>query len=453
MEVCRVEGTRVAGEGDTRGARDLLAGLVGRPLQTISGARNQVLEVGDDNVVVATARSPRGQLVPIASVQDALDRIQATGELQIDPPTVGYRSAFVGAVLRTLPNARIEHEPQRILLRRSSPIWDVPVGACLSRSNRKARFGGSVYGGIEPSAISPNVFLYSDPSRGEAYGYNYDGWADGGRLFLYTGEGREGDQLMSHGNRAILEHRKQGRALRLFVADGQIAGTAQRQQRYVGEFEVDRNKPYSLEDAPDENGEDRTVFVFRLRPVGGALRREDDQSIFPDCGSDGAASLVPVEKNADTAFDVSARSGTTATRREGELVDRFIAWSGPTELFRRWCLRPPGELSPILTDIYSETQNVLYEAKGTTTRNAMRTAIGQLLDYRRHIDRDGLRLAVLLPLAPSDDLIDFATGLGIAVVAERSGGGFETIEPRWRATKGRGRLGDRKMAAEVRKMA
>jgi hypothetical protein len=414
-----------------RDARDLLVGLVGRPLQTIGGASNRVLEVRDDDVVVATARSPDGRPVPLVWVQDALDLIQATGELQIDPPTVGYRSAFVGAVLRTLPNAHIERDPQRILLSRTSAVWDLPIGARLSRSERSARFGGATQGGIQPSARSPNIFLYSDPSRGEAYGYNYDGWADDGRVFLYTGEGREGDQLMSYGNRAILEHRKRGRALRLFVADGQVAGTAQRQQRYVGEFEIDQNEPYSREDAPDENGEERTVFVFRLRSVGEALRREDDRSTFPDINTDTAvASLVPVERNAGASFDVSAREGTTATRREGELVDRYTAWSGPAETFSRWRLRPPGELRSLLTDIYSETQNVLYEAKGSATRRAMRTAIGQLLDYRRHIDRDGLRLAVLLPHLPSDDLIDLATGLGIAVVFEQPGGGFETVEPR-----------------------
>jgi hypothetical protein len=164
--------------------------------------------------------------------------------------------------------------------------------------------------------------------------------------------------------------------------------------------------------------------------VGEALHREGDQSVFPDVAAAAAASLVPIEENAETSFDVSAREGTTATRREGELVDRYIAWSGRAATFSRWRLRPPGELRPLLTDIYSETQNVLYEAKGNATRNAMRTAIGQLLDYRRHIDRTDLRLAVLLPHLPSDDLIDFATGLGIAVVAEQPGGGFETVEPR-----------------------
>jgi hypothetical protein len=425
---------RVAGATETRDARTLLADLVGQPLWTISGRPNEILELRDQEVVVATDRSPAGTSLPVAWVQDALDRIQATGELQIDPPSVGYRSAFIGAVLRTLPNARTEHDPQRVLLGRSPEDWDLPVGALLTRSERKARFGGALYGGIEPSASSPNVFLYSDPSRGEAYGYGYDGWVDDGRLFLYTGEGREGDQPMSHGNRAILQHREQGRTLRLFVADGQVAGTGQRQQRYVGEFEVDQQKPYLSEDAPDENAEDRTVFVFRLRPVGEALRRDSDQCVFLNSGANAAASLVPVEENVETSFSVSPRGRTTATRREGELVDRYIEWSGPAETFSRWRLRPPGELRSLLTDIYSETQNVLYEAKGTATRGAVRTAVGQLLDYRRHIDQVDLRLAVLLPHFPSEDLIDFVTGVGIVVVAEQPGGGFETVESRVAST-------------------
>jgi hypothetical protein len=296
--------------------------------------------------------------------------------------------------------------------------------ALLSRAERKARFGG-----IEPSSSSPNVFLYSDPSRGEAYGYSYDGWADDGRMFLYTGEGRVGDQPMNHGNRAILEHRDRGRSLRLFVADGLVGGTAQRNQRYIGEFEIDHANPYSLQEAPDANGENRTVFVFRLRSVGEALRRDSDESAVSNAEPEGSASLIAVEENIGSSFEVAPQEGTTATRRESELVDRYITWTGPGRVFGRWKLRVPDELRPLLTDIYDETENILYEAKGTATRIAIRMAIGQLLDYRRHIDRHGMHLAILLPHRPSEDLIELATGLGIAVVAEKDCGGFESIKP------------------------
>jgi hypothetical protein len=249
-------------------------------------------------------------------------------------------------------------------------------------------------------------------------------------MFLYTGEGRVGDQPMKHGNRSILEHRDRGRSLRLFVADGLVEGTAQRNQLYIGEFAIDHANPYSLQEAPDANGENRTVFVFRLRSDGEALRRDSDESAVSDAEPEGSAALVAVEENIGTSFEVAPREGTTATRREGELVDRYITWMGPGHVFGRWKLRAPDELRPLLTDIYDETENILYEAKGTATRVAIRMAIGQLLDYRRHIDRQDVRLAILLPHRPSEDLVEFAIGLGIAVVAEEDRGGFESIEPR-----------------------
>ena len=51
---------------------------------------------------MATARSPTGQPVPIAWVQHALDRLAADGEIEISVESVGYRSAFIGAVLGAL---------------------------------------------------------------------------------------------------------------------------------------------------------------------------------------------------------------------------------------------------------------------------------------------------------------------------------------------------------------
>jgi hypothetical protein len=95
-----------------------------------------------------------------------------------------------------------------------------PVWTLLSRRARSERYGGGLYGGIEPSATTPNVFLYSDPTAGTAYGYNYDGWSEDGTVFLCTGEGCAGQQKMRDGNLAVLRHSKDGRSLRLFVADG-----------------------------------------------------------------------------------------------------------------------------------------------------------------------------------------------------------------------------------------
>ncbi|MFF4197862.1 hypothetical protein [Nonomuraea sp. NPDC001831] len=157
--------------------------------------------------------------------------------------------------------------------------WHTQVGDLLTRDERMALYGGAKYGGIEPSRKTDNVFIYSDPSRGEAYGYNFDGWNHDGSVFLYTGDGRVGDQQMRDGNLSIAEHRAQQRVLRVFIADGVVPGTNTKTHRYIGSFELDRERPYFHEEAPDENGEMRTVYVFRLIPIGEVLRRDSDKSL------------------------------------------------------------------------------------------------------------------------------------------------------------------------------
>ena len=103
----------------------------------------------------------------------------------------------------------------------SAPAWTLQPGASIKRRELHQLFGGGWQGGISSSATSPNVFLFSDPDSGEAHGY-IDTWKDDG-CFHYTGEGQCGDQEMVRGNRAILDASKEGRALRVFFADGPTA--------------------------------------------------------------------------------------------------------------------------------------------------------------------------------------------------------------------------------------
>ena len=95
-----VAGCTVVGVTD---ARTFLRSLVDRPLTTVTGRPNRVLRVEGDHVIVWTTRSPSGQPVPIAWVQDALDRLERDGEIEISVESVRYRSAFVGAALLALP--------------------------------------------------------------------------------------------------------------------------------------------------------------------------------------------------------------------------------------------------------------------------------------------------------------------------------------------------------------
>jgi hypothetical protein len=70
---------------------------------------------------------------------------------------------------------------------------------------------------------------------------------------------------MTKGNLAILNHRADGRALRVFQG---ATGAVQ----YVGEFVLDELEPYTVETAPSTGtGPPRQVFRFHLLPIDRAI--------------------------------------------------------------------------------------------------------------------------------------------------------------------------------------
>jgi hypothetical protein len=81
--------------------------LVDAELRTATGRPNRLLRVGSDDLIVATSKSPLGRGVPIAWVESAVHRLRSDGVTTIDVATLGYRSAFIGAVLLTIPGATL----------------------------------------------------------------------------------------------------------------------------------------------------------------------------------------------------------------------------------------------------------------------------------------------------------------------------------------------------------
>ncbi|MEV6812386.1 hypothetical protein [Micromonospora sp. NPDC051296] len=92
-------------------AVELLRVLIGVPLLTVKGQTNKILAVQPPNVIVATEASPAGQPVPIAWVENALQLLRTEGSVTIHPDQIGYRSAFIGAVLLKLPYAQATGSP------------------------------------------------------------------------------------------------------------------------------------------------------------------------------------------------------------------------------------------------------------------------------------------------------------------------------------------------------
>jgi hypothetical protein len=284
-------------------------------------------------------------------------------------------------------------------------VISLTPGDRIRRTDLHAQYGGRRQGGISPSKVSDNVFLITDPDRGEQHGYVYDGTRDDG-YFHYTGEGQYGDQQMVQGNRAVRDHKAEGRDLQLFSADGTEL-TYIGQYAYVSDYTAD---------APETNhGPLRSVIVFRLEQLQG-VSPGPNRSKLDRLPTD-PVTEIPVEQTiTESTLIEGEREPYTAERREQKLVREFLAsLEHQGHAVCRLQLRPAGEPAPIFCDLFDKTTNTLYEAKGTVARQAIRMAIGQLADYTRLVQPTP-RKVLLVPQQPREDLCNLLKGEGIAVV-------------------------------------
>ncbi|MGW7353149.1 hypothetical protein [Streptomyces sp. NPDC054784] len=318
------------------------------------------------------------------------------------------------------------------------------LGDIVTRADMKAMFGGGKQGGIIPSETTRNILIYADHESGKRYGYE-DGWLAEedakGPLFEYTGQGVQGDQTLTDRNKSVALHGEHGRILRVFVCVGYVNGkSGTKKHRYLGEFKLDDNEPFVRRRALDEKQAMRWVYVFRLRPVAEAEQRAEDFVAAASVNSVETVSTAPIsdptllelriaqatqgqvakpESHGQTKATRKASDAVEITRREAELSDRFLAFlEGKGHQVRRFKIRIKGLTSTFWTDLYDMTDNVLYELKGNSGRGAVRMAIGQLLDYSRHLPQKDVQLVVLLPEKPIDDLAQLVEHAGMEFIYE-----------------------------------
>jgi hypothetical protein len=310
----------------------------------------------------------------------------------------------------------------------TSPTWTVAPGDTLIRDQIHGAYGGNHQAGITRSSSSSNVLVYSDHQKAAANGYDFDGWDDAKQTYYYTGEGKIGDQQMARGNKAIVDHQADGTALRLFIAVGSQPGSDTRIHHYVGQFTVDPEQPYVIRTAPGTDGVPRNVFVFRLLPIG-PIVTEDNPQTSPIEGANRAADISTVAIDAVPVAAVNTEHSQVdeivsghVVQKEAQLTTRFQKYleSRDREVLR-YKIIPVGSTA-LYSDLADITDNVLYEAKGSAERMAVRLALGQILDYGRYVA--GSRLAVLLPEAPAADLIELLELHDVGCVVEKTPGIF-----------------------------
>ncbi|MEV5653736.1 hypothetical protein [Streptomyces sp. NPDC052291] len=325
---------------------------------------------------------------------------------------------------------------------------DLVPGLVTMREDVADAFGCGKYQGIEPASASKKVFVYSDPAAGAEYGYTFDGRGDDdefGPLYLYTGAGAYGPQTPTGRNKSLLTAAEMGRDVHLFVADGEVTPGGAMRQRYIGQMVVDPITPYVVRRGRDKAGVMRDALVFRFRPAPGTTPAWTDADKQPPATkttieiTDPAVTVpapivLPKQSGAkvkkteqhttsETVADIRA-SQREVKRREGELVKAFIAHleaaGHKTHSFQFTIAGEPGTLTP---DLYDVNDHALYEAKGLTTRANVRMAIGQLADYRRHVPNNkSLRVAVLLPAAPTPDVKELLVEQKIGLVYQTDDG-------------------------------
>ncbi|MBQ0925945.1 KAP family P-loop NTPase fold protein [Saccharopolyspora endophytica] len=192
--------------------------------------------------------------------------------------------------------------------------WDLEPGTVLRRTEVHARFGGNRQSGIAPIANSPNVLVFTGKG-GAQYGYDYDGWRSDG-AFYYTGEGKLGDQKLTHGNKALATP---GRRIRVFEE------VQKAHVRYVGEFRTDAEDVWHLGTSRDVRERERAVIIFKLWPVDPSIAEEPKDGAPPPSGKvrGDPEALAAVEQSADE--QESADSG--AESDDESSGDEHLRWA------------------------------------------------------------------------------------------------------------------------------
>ena len=134
---------------------------------------------------------------------------------------------------------------------------------------------------------------------------------------------------------------------------------------------------------------------------------------------------MSVEPGRHESYSVSAPrvNKTEAKRRESVLVEDFVSWAAAEEGWE--CVAyeyrlPDG--TRLKCDVFVESENLLIEAKADSSRESIRMAIGQLMDYQR-FHGEGVTLGVLVPEKPGGDLLALLGEVGVGVWF-RDGDGF-----------------------------
>lgn len=298
--------------------------------------------------------------------------------------------------------------------------WNISVNETRKRSEIQNMYGGQRYGGIATPTNSENILIFTDLSAGAEFGYDkHEGQGPDG-IYHYTGAGQRGDMTFTGVNKVMLESPGTGKIIRLFLANSPNA-------TYKGSFTL-ADQPFTFENAPDRDGTIRRVIVFNLTPI------DADTSELPEFGgakaSERELSREWSAPNWESYLATQRARGfevTEVSRAEHRLQADFGKWlmdKGHTLIERPL---KTGNIH-IFPDLFDRTSMTVFEAKRSSGRGYVRTALGQVLDYQHVAKNNGLSVqcGLLFPGAPVKDLIDLCSKLKVEVYVRKQNGEDQT---------------------------
>lgn len=307
--------------------------------------------------------------------------------------------------------------------RTDSAVWTLEPGDTVLRRALHAAYGGSRQNGIVTLKGLPDILVFTDVRSGSAFGYHlFEGLQEDGS-YSYTGEGQRGDQQLTRGNRALAESGSNGRPIRLFTVQGTSV-------TYVGEFATG-DPTYWERTIPDIDGKPRTGLIFNLVPVDAVSTLLAPASATEAPRADVDTWTPPNTSDVIVAVEApEPPSDRVVSRLEFALQSDFGTWlrAGGEEPRR---LRLTSHGATIEPDLYVESRGWIVEAKKSSGRDYVRTAIGQVLDYVHVAEQAGRSATpvVLLPSRPTPDLVALLGRHGITLVV-RDDEEFEVVSPR-----------------------
>ncbi|MFJ4791795.1 hypothetical protein [Kitasatospora purpeofusca] len=296
----------------------------------------------------------------------------------------------------------------------------IKPGDDVTRQQVHEAFGGRLQGGISPTKENGIlVFLsYRHPMETPT------SLAPDGTL-RFPGEGLEGDQQMTQGNKALLRHKQDGRDVHVFQEVVPARGSTNVRQstyRYIGRFELDDTQPFTLKDEDDRHGQSRRVIEFRLRPLDGTVPFADRT---PEPVADlillSSGSVHPTQGVVEYSPERIRLPPLRTVRRDAAAQERALVGAFTAHLHGlghttgRLSLSLPDGTHPILVDLFDTTTQTIYEGWPSASRATIRLAIGRLMDLRwRH--GGSAQMGIIVPSEPYKDSLDLCTSLDIELV-------------------------------------